>query len=166
MVLAIAFCGIGKLPPVSDFDSRLSALIDSARLTCDGADEASWNGYGWTPAIILGHLADVDQEVWLARFVIMIDAMHKTQSVPHLEWWEPDAKQTEEKYSAFSLAQAQKNLLASREEVVSFLRALPLADRSALAHHSTFGEITIESMLQVILEHDEEHRTSLGSMNV
>ena len=151
---------------MSDFESRLIALIDSAILTCERANEASWNGDGWTPAIILGHLADVDQEVWLARFVIMIEAMNKSKSVPQLEWWEPDAKQTEEKYSAFSLAQVQQNLLASRDGVVSYLRALSLADRSALAHHATFGEITIESMLQLILDHDEEHRTSLDSMNV
>ena len=151
---------------MADFDSRLSELIESARLTCNRAKDANWNGEGWAPAIILGHLVDVDNEVWLSRFKLMVAARHKGESAPLLAWWEPDAKQTEEKYSAFSLAQAQQNLLASREEVVSFVRALPLADRSALAHHSNFGEITIESMLQVILDHDEEHRTSLGSMNV
>lgn len=152
------------MPLMSDFNSQLVALIDSARLTCDRAVKAIWNGEGWTPAIILGHLVDVDQEVWLARFKLMVDAMHKAESAPQLEWWEPDSAQTAEKYSVFSLTQIQQDLMASREGIVSYLRALPSIDRLATADHRTFGKITIESMLQIILDHDEEHRESFGTM--
>lgn len=147
-----------------DFNSQLIALIDSARLTCDRANKALWDGEGWTPTIIVGHLIDVDQEVWLARFVLMVDAMHKGESTPELEWWEPDPSKTAEKYSDFSLAQIQQDFMASREGVISYLRALPPTDRLAAADHKTFGKITVESMLQVILDHDKEHRESLETM--
>lgn len=153
-----------KLTLMSDFESQLISLIDSALLTCDRADKAIWNGDGWTPAIILGHLVDVDQEVWLARFKLMVAAMHKAESAPQLEWWEPDPVRTAEKYSVFSLAQIQQNLIASREGIVSYLRALPSTERLASADHRTFGKITIESMLQLILDHDEEHRESFAMM--
>lgn len=153
-----------KLPLMSDFDSQLIALIDSARLICDRANKAIWNGEGWTPVIILGHLVDVDQEVWLARFKLMVEAMHKAESAPQLEWWEPDPALTAEKYSVFSLAHMQQDLMASREGVVSYLRALPSTERLASADHRTFGKITIESMLQLILDHDDEHRESLATM--
>lgn len=153
-----------KLTLMPDFDSQLISLIDSARLTCDRADKAIWNGDGWTPVIILGHLVDVDQEVWLARFRLMVEAMHKAESAPQLEWWEPDPVRTAEKYSAFPLAQIRQDLMASREGMVSYLRALPSTERLALADHRTFGKITIESMLQVILDHDEEHRQSFATM--
>lgn len=152
------------MPFMSDFDSQLISLIDSARLTCDRADKAIWNGDGWTPVIILGHLVDVDQEVWLARFRLMVEAMHKAESAPQLEWWEPDPVRTAEKYSVFSLAQIRQDLIASREGMVSYLRALPSTERLASADHRTFGKITIESMLQVILDHDAEHRQSFESM--
>jgi hypothetical protein len=144
-----------------DFESQLIALIDSTILTCERADTATWNGDGWTPAIILGHLVEVDNEVWLSRFVLMVEAAHRAKPAPQLKWWEPDPLETAEKYSAFTLAQAQQNAMVGREVLVSYLRALPLIDRLASANHSTFGEITIDSMLQVILDHDEEHRDSL-----
>src|SRR2546430_12453630 len=40
---------------------------------------------GWTPTIVLGHLAYVEQHVWLPR-------LHEMAAVdePVWEWWEPD----------------------------------------------------------------------------
>jgi hypothetical protein len=43
-----------------------------------------------------------------------------------------------------------------------FLKSLTEAERNAPAIHKTFGTITIESMLQVILNHDEEHRATFN----
>jgi hypothetical protein len=44
----------------------------------------------------------------------------------------------------------------------NYLVGLSENERRAAAQHKTFGTITIESMLQVILDHDEEHRASLN----
>jgi hypothetical protein len=80
---------------------------------------------------------------------------------PRFQWWEPDAVITAEKYSAQSFQEARTKLLASRESMVSYLKNLSVHERSAAAQHSTFGLITIESMLQVILDHDKEHQASI-----
>ncbi len=148
---------------MADFDSQVKALRTSAQRICDEAGSIEWNGAGWTPAIILGHIVDVDKEVWMARFALMCDAMEKSLPLPQLAWWEPDPVETAEKYASFTIEAAQKYLIASRESMVTYLHALSQSARSASAQHKTFGAITIESMLQVILNHDEEHRLSLHS---
>jgi hypothetical protein len=68
---------------------------------------------------------------------------------------------TAEKYSTQSFAEARIKLLASRENMVSYLKNLSVQGRAAAAQHRTFGSITIESMLQVLLDHDKEHQASL-----
>jgi hypothetical protein len=68
---------------------------------------------------------------------------------------------TAEKYAQQSFEEARTKLLASRESMVSYLTNLSVQERAAAAQHRTFGSITIESMLQVILDHDKEHQASL-----
>ncbi|MBI3428631.1 MAG: DinB family protein [Actinobacteria bacterium] len=143
------------------FDSQLGKLLDSANRICDEAKRSSWNGEGWAPPIILGHVSDVDKEVWMARFELMRNAAHAHQAPPHLSWWEPDPVRTAGKYASFTIEQAVSNLEESRKEMVRFLELIPVADRGASAMHQTFGLVSVESMLSVILDHDEEHRRSL-----
>lgn len=147
---------------MKNFESQLVALAESTDSLCAKAESANFNGEGWTPAIILGHIVDVDKEVWLARFEMMCTAAHNGQEPPRLISWEPDGAQTAEKYSTFSVADSIELLRQSRNKMITYLQSLSVADRSAAAMHKTFGAITIESMLQVILNHDEEHRASIG----
>ena len=150
---------------MANFETQLIALIDSAKEICDVAETSGrsdqFNGSEWTPAIILGHLVDVDKEVWMARFELMREAQVSGAPNPRLQWWEPDAVVTAEKYSTQSFAEARTKLLASRENMVSYLKNLSIQERAAAAQHRTFGAITIESMLQVLLDHDKEHQASL-----
>jgi hypothetical protein len=150
---------------MANFESQLIALIDSANEICGVAEKSGlsdqFNGTDWTPAIILGHLVDVDKEVWMARFELMRQAQISAAPIPKLQWWEPDAVITAEKYSQQSFEEARTKLLASRESMVSYLTNLSVQERAAAAQHRTFGSITIESMLQVILDHDKEHQASL-----
>jgi hypothetical protein len=150
---------------MANFESQLIALIDSANEICDVAEKSGrsdqFNGTNWTPAIILGHLVDVDNEVWMARFEVMRQAQISEAPIPRMQWWEPDPVKTAEKYSKQSFEQARRNLIESRESMVSYLRNLSVHERTAAAQHRTFGSITIESMLQVLLDHDKEHQASL-----
>ncbi len=146
---------------MSTFENQIVALIESAESICSDAEQSQWNGEGWSPSIILGHIVDVDTEVWMARFEMMRDAMNKNASIPQLSWWEPDARATAEKYSLHSLEEAKMQLRASRKAMEIYLLSLSIQERSARAEHKSFGTITIESMLQVILDHDQEHRASL-----
>jgi len=151
---------------MANFETQLIALIDSAKEICDVAEKSErsdqFNGTDWTPAIILGHLVDVDKEVWMARFELMRQAQVSGASNPRLQWWEPDADVTAEKYSTQSFAEARTKLLVSRENIVSYLKNLSIQERAAAAQHRTFGSITIESMLQVLLDHDKEHQASIS----
>ena len=150
---------------MANFETQLIALIDSGKEICDVAETSGrsdqFNGSEWTPAIILGHIVDVDKEVWMARFELMRQAQISGAPIPRLQWWEPDAVVTAEKYSTQSFAEARTKLLASRENMVSYLKNLSVQERAAAAQHRTFGSITIESMLQVLLDHDKEHQASL-----
>jgi hypothetical protein len=83
-----------------NFETQLIALIDSAKEVCDTAEKSGrsdeFNGSEWTPAIILGHIVDVDKEVWMARFELMRQAQLSGAPAPRLQWWEPDAVITAE----------------------------------------------------------------------
>ena len=97
----------------------------------------------------------------MARFAMMREAFHNGQEPPQLNAWEPDGEGTAEKYATSSVADSIALLQKSRNEMSIFLKSLSVAERSASALHKTFGTITIESMLQIILNHDEEHRVSI-----
>lgn len=144
------------------FENQVEALIQSAHAICESAQNCNWDGQGWGPVIILGHVLDVDNEVWMPRFELMRIAMNNKARIPQLSWWEPDAAETEKKYEAISLDTAKTNLLVSRNSMQNYLVGLSENERRAAAQHKTFGTLTIESMLQVILDHDEEHRASLN----
>ena len=147
---------------MTTFESQLISIADSTQSLCAQAEVAGFSGTGWTPAIILGHIVDVNEEVWMARFAMMRDALHSGQEPPQLTWWEPDGEKTAEKYAKYSVADSVALLRKSRNEMSIFLKSLSVADRGASARHKTFGTITIESMLQIILNHDEEHRASIN----
>ena len=144
------------------FENQVEALIQSAHAICTTAQNCNWNGAGWSPIIILGHVLDVDNEVWLPRFEMMRLAMSQEKPAPLLSWWEPNAEETEKKYREITLVSAQSKLIESRIKMQNYLLNLSFSERSATAEHKTFGTITIQGMLQVILEHDQEHRASLN----
>lgn len=124
---------------MANFETQLIALIDSAKEICDVAEKSGrsdqFNGSDWTPAIILGHLVDVDKQVWMARFDLMREAQVSGAPIPRLQWWEPDAVVTAEKYSTQCFAEARTKLLASRENMVSYLKTS--AFKSALLPRNT-----------------------------
>ncbi|CAB4924042.1 MAG: hypothetical protein F2830_04635 [Actinobacteria bacterium] len=148
---------------MATFDNQLLDLMDSARSICDQSDQSRWNGEDWSPAIILGHLVDVDKQVWMVRFELMRSAMHSGATIPQLVWWEPDGVETALKYANSTLAEVKASFLSSREHMLSYLSLLSASEILAPALHQVFGEITIESMLQIILNHDREHSETLKS---
>ena len=148
---------------MATFENQLLDLMDSARAISEQSNPSRWIGEGWSPAIILGHLVDVDKQVWMARFEIMRSAMHGGATIPQLVWWEPDGVETAQKYANSTLVELKASFLSSREHMLSYLSLLSASERLAPAVHQVFGEITIESMLQIILNHDREHSETLKS---
>ncbi len=147
---------------MNNFESQLNALIESTDRLTKSATECSFSGEGWAPAITIGHISDVDIQVWMARFELMVNALRTGQAPPALAWWEPDGEKTAATYADYSLDESLALLHKSRDSMAVFLKSLTEAERNAPAIHKTFGEITIESMIQVILNHDEEHRATFN----
>ena len=137
-------------------------LIDSVNRLVQAASSATFNGVGWSPKVILGHVSDVDEQVWLGRINMMVQAHRAEQSRPAFSWWEPDPHATQLKYENFSLDDAITHLLSARNRLVGTLRNLNKEDWNASASHMTFGALTISGIVTQILVHDTEHLDSLG----
>ncbi|MCX6430796.1 MAG: DinB family protein [Actinobacteria bacterium] len=144
------------------FAEYLDSLVTSAKGLCDRAESVAYSGDGWNPTTVLGHIVDVDNEVWMARFELMLHAFTASEPPVQFSWWEPDSVATVERYFTYSLVQAQAALMNSRKRMVAFLSGLTEAERQAPAIHKTFGAVTIESMVRVILSHDDEHGKSFS----
>ena len=115
----------------------------------------------WTPATILGHVSQVDEQVWLVRIDQMVHAHRDGAVVPNYEWWEPDAEETAVTFEGVTLDDAAGLVMASRISILTKLRDLADEDWDARAIHATFGEIDVRGLVLEILAHDEEHRASL-----
>ena len=125
------------------------------------ADQNSTVDGEWAPQVILGHLSQVDEEVWLHRIGLMVDAKRKAAPAPSFVWWEPDPVLTAERFANYSVQDAGAELMATRTKLLTTLRDLSEDDWSATASHDTFGEISITDLLLEFLGHDEEHRATL-----
>ena len=114
----------------------------------------------WTPATVLGHIAQVDELVWTARVELMLNAQANGQAEPKFAWWEPDPVETAKKYENYSLEQAAAEALATRTKLVTLLGSLTETQWDARAVHATFGSMDVRELMFQTLTHDEEHRES------
>lgn len=135
--------------------------MESAIRLAESANESSRSDEGWTPATIVGHVSDVDEQVWHARINLMKDAFHKGLPIPTMTWWEPDPVATESSYREYSLEQAVARLFMTRASMIETLARLSEEEWEASALHDTFGLITITQLPEKVLSHDEEHLESL-----
>lgn len=115
----------------------------------------------WGPQVILGHLSQVDDQVWLHRINVMVDAHDRKADVPTFVWWEPDPLETQRLFESFTVQEAGAELMATRTKVLTRLRDLTEDQWQASATHDTFGQISVTDLLLELLGHDEEHRGTL-----
>ena len=145
--------------PVLMVELLMSAdrVITAAEAAAIPADpDVDW----WSPAVVVGHLSQVDLEVWLPRLELMVEA-RAGSARPSFAWWEPDADATRRAFGALGIDDAAARLLASRTSLLLRVRDLSDDDWSARADHDTFGPIDVEGLMLQVLAHDEEHRASL-----
>jgi hypothetical protein len=141
-------------------------LLASIASSADGAIAAARVAVGtagtWTPATVIGHLADVDEAVWQPRLRTMVEAHGAGSEPPSFAWWEPDGEATAARYEGMSAEEAGERLRVTRGVLVAELRVLRPEDWDAMALHSVFGELTVEGLIRELLAHDALHRESLG----
>lgn len=138
----------------------LVELIMSADRLIQSAHDAPTLEGEWPPSVVLGHVTQVDEQVWMHRIEAMLAAQRDNSAPPTFSWWEPDPQETRSAYSDYSLDRAGAELMASRTKMVTFLRGLTTQEWASLGRHETFGELDISTLLLEVLRHDEEHRAS------
>lgn len=137
-------------------------LINSADKLVQVAFSSAFNGSGWSPIVILGHVSDVDEQVWLTRINLMVQKFRADEPGPTFAWWEPDPQATQLKYEEYSLDDATMHLLSARKRIIYTLKGLDAPDWNASASHATFGALTLVGIVEQILLHDMEHLASFG----
>jgi len=123
-------------PELAALRSSLDRLVTSAATATEHEGE-------WSPTLVLGHLSQVDTEVWLPRVEQMVDARHRGLSSPSFSWWESAPGSTEVRFGGHSLEAAGETLVDARTTLVAALSELAEDDWSAIAHHDVFGVIDV-----------------------
>ncbi len=116
----------------------------------------------WPPAVVVAHLADVDEQVWHARIDEMVAAFDSGAPEPRFANWEPDPVATLERYRDWPVDDAVARAMASRIAFVTRLRDLAPEQYAGIrGRHEVFGEMDTQAVVMAVLAHDEEHRASL-----
>jgi hypothetical protein len=129
-------------------------IITAAQAAPLPADPAAWS-----PPTVVGHLAIVDEQVWLPRLQVMASA--RLDGPPAFTWWEPDPVATQAEFAQSSVDDAAARLLAARTSLLHSLRGLDDRGWASIATHDAFGLLDVEGLMLQVLGHDEEHRASL-----
>ncbi len=139
----------------------VNLLTNSAQLLVDKAQSATGVEGDWSPTILIGHLSDVDEQVWQARIPLMVAAHRAGESGPIFKSWEPDESATIEKHSGSTLQEVSEGFLKARRIIARELSQLAGSDWAASAQHETFGKLTLLKLVKFILAHDVEHSKAL-----
>ncbi|MGA7669297.1 MAG: DinB family protein [Nitrolancea sp.] len=114
----------------------------------------------WGPPQVVAHLVDVDK-LFRTRVQTML-----SQETPYLKSWHPEvgpegvAQELRPQLEAFA---------NERGELISLLMNLPLKGWERTGVHDEHGHITVEELIEVLINHDENHlkqiETFLGTQN-
>lgn len=138
----------------------IDRMIQSAQAAHDTQSHLVIPGE-WPAQVVLGHVSQVDEQVWIPRIGLMCQAQAEGIEQPSFPWWEPDAQATFEKFHQMSLSEASAVAMAARTQLLSVVKDLTPLQWSATAAHEAFGQIDVSCLIIQILTHDEEHRASL-----
>ncbi len=138
--------------------ANLRSSIEKIIATANAAPEPEEGE--WPKQVVLGHLIDVDIEVWMTRIDLMVNAQKNDENSPQFAWWEPDPILTREKYGSFTFEMVQSVLIATRDKLITKYETLSAQEKRATAKHETFGELDIDGLMREVLIHDAEHANS------
>ncbi len=65
----------------------LAELVMSIDRLMESAKKAQIVEDEWTQATVLGHISQVDEQVWLARVQLMVSAQKSGGEEPKFVWW-------------------------------------------------------------------------------
>jgi len=105
----------------------------------------------WSAMEVVGHLCD-REKLWLERLV-------KTafSERPVFSMWDMDDLAMKRSYNTMNFAAALKEFARLRSDTLCLLRALPASQWKRNGLHPQRGEISIERMVEILIEHDRSH---------
>ena len=106
----------------------------------------------WSLTEILCHLRDVDQEVNLPRLRKVL-----AETNPFLPGEDTDRWAEVRQYCFQDGPQALRQLVATRDELVSLLESLAANDWQRPARHAIFGPTRLQELVNIIAAHDRVH---------
>jgi len=102
----------------------------------------------WSFRFIAAHLATVDKECYQDR-VIRIAAGEN----PFFESY----FNTDRDFGMFDLLDSLHAWAATRQEIIGFVSNMSEEQFSHIGTHASFGTLTVQSVLELMLDHDQEH---------
>ena len=138
----------------------IDRMIQSAQTAAEKQNHLVIPGE-WPAQVVLGHVSQVDEQVWMPRIAQMCSALAAGGEPPSFDWWEPDGSATYERFKDMSLSETSALAMSVRTQLLSVVKELTPEQWSATAEHEAFGHIDVSGLIIQILTHDEEHRASL-----
>ena len=152
----------GYAPPVASPASVLYVeLVMSVDRIGEAARAARTREGEWPPAVVVAHVGDVDEQVWMPRLAQMVTAYDAGDPPPSFTWWEPDGEGTYARFRDLSVDDAVARTMSARISLLTRLRDLSAEQWGARAQHEIFGDMDVQAVIYAVLAHDEEHRASL-----
>lgn len=109
----------------------------------------------WSLREVVLHLAAVDEEVWHPRLDALV-----AEAFPHWPWVEPGpwAGPGVETFAGAVAVFGER-----RAATIARLDALDDAGWAKVGRHETFGILGVAALLQIALNHDEEHLAQIAA---
>lgn len=112
----------------------------------------------WSAAQVLAHLAAAEQ-IWLDRLNLLLH-----QRDPLIKPPGPAFVELQERLMSGDLQTNLEEFNARRGETISLLMGLSLNDWSRSGIHETRGAMSIEDVVEHIIEHDSEHLEQIRAL--
>jgi hypothetical protein len=124
---------------------RLQAVSSEAAAGTPRSNET------WGITEIVCHLTDFEK-VYRERIMAVL-----TQNAPYLRSVDFEEVARQHDYASRSLEEAVDEFGRERGETISVLLNLALKDWERTGIHDEFGEVSIEEMIERMVDHEEEH---------
>ncbi len=124
--------------------AQLTALLKSVAINQDWQSAPG----EWSFRFIAAHLAIVDKECYQDR-VLRIAA----GETPYFESY----FNTGRDFSMFDIQDSLRAWVDTRKEIIEFVNNLSEEQFSFTGTHAAFGTLTVQRVLELMLEHDHEH---------
>jgi len=144
-----------RLAEIAELKKKYSSLViqlDRLRSSLIASPTTQRRNGKWSLREILGHLIDVDREIWGPRIETMLQEDH-----PHFESISQDELVIKNRWNDFPIEEIIAQLMRVRWNLAVFINNLPDVSLARTCHHYSAGDITIADILQILVDHDSHH---------